>query len=470
MSGAAAAQEAMEEAPFGLEFGPSVLEAPEYHWTSFLGSLVKYRDDDGRPLGEGTAPRKYWQGVPMEMKTCPYSGSRHKHPLPMNVSALRQVTQHWRAVAGGMIHLRDEYVKHRGAGRAREPLSLTDVWKVSRLGLMVPAYLLRRANNPVADGRIPAMTAVIYKIMLGLNRVADAQTLMAFAAGFYDDLPPMDPATISAFTETNELFIGRHSVCAGPPAMAEETFRIVLHGQSTGEYDTAPMARLLEPGALEYFNLLMAMDLEKYDFGLRSTIQSHDLARRLAELPQDDEATRALSEAARAFDARTAETSSLARELAAADAESRPRVVAGLRRFRDELEEERVSLCGRGLAPLYATTDARRTPAPEQVTALEGFLGAFRPPSPGTRVFAEVLAEYLALERSAMAVFEGVQHRLDEALGHPPVPLRLGNGDVLKIFGPKLRDFAAELLGLDIQNSAHETLLRKDGHELHLRA
>ena len=73
----------LDDNPYGINFGPPVLEAPELLWQSFLGALVSYRDDEGRPFGEGTAPRRYWEQVPMEMRTCPYAGTRHHHPLPM---------------------------------------------------------------------------------------------------------------------------------------------------------------------------------------------------------------------------------------------------------------------------------------------------------------------------------------------------------------------------------------------------
>ncbi|TKC98590.1 hypothetical protein [Polyangium fumosum] len=457
----------LDEAPFGLEYGPAVREAPEYFWTSYLGTLVRYRDDEARPLGEGTAPRRYLEGVPMEMRTCPYAGSRNRHPLPMNVSALRQVTQHWSEVAGGMALLRELYVKHRERGRAEAPLSLTDVWKVSRLGLMLPAYLLRRAHHPLADGEIPAMAAVIYKIMLGLNRVADNQALMAFAAGVYDSVSPLDPATLFAFSEGNDLFIGRHSVCAGTPAMVEETFRIILYGHCTSDYDTALMARLLEPGALEYFNLLMAMDIHKYDFGLRSTLQSYDLAR-LVDAPgwQD---MGALAQAAIDFDQRTMQTSSLAREVAYAGSQARQRVLEGLRQFRDELEEERLSMGAEGFAWAYARAESLAVPPPGHAEALVAFLGRFRQDSPTLRAFADALADYFALERASLWLFETMQHRIDLALGHTPTPLQLVGVDVPKIFGPKLRDLAAELFGLQIEVTSQETLLRKDGHELSLR-
>ena len=62
---------------------------------SSFQNIIRFRDTDGRPLGEGKLPVDAIVDVPMERRTCAYADSRCGHAQPMNVSALQQVRQHW---------------------------------------------------------------------------------------------------------------------------------------------------------------------------------------------------------------------------------------------------------------------------------------------------------------------------------------------------------------------------------------
>jgi hypothetical protein len=454
-------QDVGDDQSYGIEFGPGVLDAPEYYWLSFLGCLVKYRDDEGRPLGEGTAPAKYLRGVPMEMKTCPYSGTRYHHPLPMNVSALRQVSAHWPSVLGGMAVLSERYARYLDRPRAQP--SRTDLWKLTRLGLMLPAYLLRRARRPLRGGQIPAAVAVIYKIMLGLNRIADVQTLLGFASGLYDQLPPWTPEHIAQFTERNDLFIGRHSVCAGTPQMAEDTFRVMLGGSVPHSAEPALMEELLDEEAVPYFNVLMEFEVEKYLFGIRSTFLLHDLYRGVQAAPPNP--TLSL-DCVEGWIAESNAVSTLAGEIATADEDARARVIAGLERLRAELRTERAKIGIAGPAEPPALGDAARSSI-----ALERSVAFLRRVLPATAIpfpLIEILLAYAYLERTALARFECFQERIDVLLGHDARPFRLQSADVRPAFGPKLPDFAAALIGIRFENVQRRLVLHADGAELEL--
>jgi hypothetical protein len=52
-------------------------------------------DEDGRPIAEHRAAAALQSRVPMDLKICPYAGSRFKHERPMNTSALNQMLKHW---------------------------------------------------------------------------------------------------------------------------------------------------------------------------------------------------------------------------------------------------------------------------------------------------------------------------------------------------------------------------------------
>ena len=51
-----------------------------------------HRDVEGRPIREGRTPPEFLRPSDIEFKQCPYTGSRHLHANPMNVSALRQMS------------------------------------------------------------------------------------------------------------------------------------------------------------------------------------------------------------------------------------------------------------------------------------------------------------------------------------------------------------------------------------------
>lgn len=440
-------------------FGPKAHEAPEFYWASLMGALLPYKDDEGRPLGEEMAPSHVQAGVPMEMRECPYAGSRRKHAHPMNVSSLRQFNQHWPAVVGGLAVLRNAYLKQ--AQRPLDgPITMVDLWKFSRLGVALSAYLLRRGQLPLQDGHLPAVTAILYRMLLGINRVAHLQVLIIISAGLYDQMEALDPAVLYEFTDANELFIGMNSVCAGPRGLIEDSFRVLISGQLPPQADPGPVSALVSRPFLEYGNLLMGLDAQKCLFGVRATSLAHELSRQLSQPRAGEPGSGELAAALEAYQRRTEEqVSSLAREVAAAEQEVRERTVRDLERFRAELDQEQHAISGQGLGAQTRELEALTFPedTPARVMAL---LEKARPAGPALRPFAEALTEYLRLERANLAIFERLQGRIEHALGRDGATLQLGNTDVMKAFGPKLRDFASEFFRLDIQSGAQRTVLR----------
>lgn len=446
-------------------FGPGAHEAPEFYWASLMGALLPYKDDEGRPLGEEMAPSRAQTGVPMEMRECPYSGSRRKHAHPMNVSSLRQFNQHWPAVVGGLAVLRNEYL--RQVKRPLEgPFTMVDLWKISRLGIALCAYLLRRADAPLQDGQLPAVTAILYRMLLGINRVAHLQVLIIISAGLYEQMEALDPAVLYEFTDANDLFIGMNSVCAGPRGLIEDSFRVLISGQPPAAADTGPVQALTSPAFLEYGNLLMGLDAQKYIFGVRATSLIHELSRRLSQPRESQSAPGELAVALEAFQRRTEDqVSSLAREVAAADEEVRERTVRDLERFRAELDQEQHALSGEGLGPEIRRLE-RRELSSDVIPQVMSLLESARPVGPVLRPFTEALVEYLRLERANLAIFEQLQARIHRSLGRADEPLRLGPPDVLRAFGPKLRDFAVEFFDVEIQSHADRTVLRRGADTL----
>jgi hypothetical protein len=195
-----------------------------------LGEWVKrtgrMRDDEGRPLGESKAPPGQLHGVPLELRICPYAGSRLNHDRPMNVSALKQMLAHWEEVRGGIALLRSLYCAEAG----RERLRLIDVWRLAGLTGSVADFAFLRAWDPVGDGELPAAVAVLYKAPLGVTLTT--QAMWADGAARFDALAEAD--ALYEYADRSGHFIGPQQVCAGPVALIREVLHLLVHGGGQG--------------------------------------------------------------------------------------------------------------------------------------------------------------------------------------------------------------------------------------------
>jgi hypothetical protein len=102
-------------------------------------------DEEGRPLREGVADATL------------------RETASMDASALRLLTEHWDEIIAGLRSLRALYRPPAGGVR------YVDLWRRGQLGAGLPAFLLYKRIDPVANGRLPAYVAAIFKIVVGLN-------------------------------------------------------------------------------------------------------------------------------------------------------------------------------------------------------------------------------------------------------------------------------------------------------------
>ncbi len=185
-----------------------------------------FRDQDGRPLGEGKLSPERVADIPMRRGTCPYPGSRQRHAHPMNLSALAQIRAHWDDCRGLLAWLRALYL----AATGRTRVTVSDLWRIARIGQSLPAWLVLRRRDPVADGALPPAIAVLYKVVIGINALAQSFHLKAVLGdGFDADAPAARDALIEHL-ETHGLLIGPREVCAGPQAMIAEALDLLIAG------------------------------------------------------------------------------------------------------------------------------------------------------------------------------------------------------------------------------------------------
>jgi hypothetical protein len=157
-------------------------------------------DEEGRPLHERRAPSVAKTGVPMELQSCPYHDERRG--LPMNVSALEQLTRYFPAAAASVAAFRGM------TGKIERP------WEGMLLALLdllsSPTLQLLQARDP--NRRVSGLAAGGYKLAAGyfdaLRRILDLDAREkkhpATAAGFLD------------FVREHRLLIGPSEACAGP--------------------------------------------------------------------------------------------------------------------------------------------------------------------------------------------------------------------------------------------------------------
>ena len=73
-------------------------------------------DADGRQVGEANVyPPRLRLDRETEWRVCPYSGSRYRDDLPMNVTGLKAMTKHWKPIMATILEVRAEL---RAAARA----------------------------------------------------------------------------------------------------------------------------------------------------------------------------------------------------------------------------------------------------------------------------------------------------------------------------------------------------------------
>jgi hypothetical protein len=235
------------------------------------------RDDEGRPLGESKAPEQI-RGVELELRTCPYAGSRQHHARPMNVSAFKQMLAHWDHILGGLALLRSLYREQA----KQEQMRLIDVWRIGLLTTSLANFAFQRAWAPFGDGDLPAQVAVLYKAALGIALTTSSMWVDGVAR--FDAL--VDAEALYDYADQSGHFIGAEQVCAGPEALVKEVLRQVVDGGG-GQGDSAAAAAVVGNSQrfLRYAHAaaglsLLRMALDRLDAGM-----GLDLAQALAADP-----------------------------------------------------------------------------------------------------------------------------------------------------------------------------------------
>jgi len=184
--------------------------------SAIIADLNDMLDDEGRPISERRANARTRVGVEMEMRQCPFGGTRHDKW--MNVSALAQVTRYYNAVLAEMAAFR----RQAEGGNATWDDILAGVVDL----LAGPAIYLLQQRNP--QGPVPAQVAVGHKLAAGFFGVLRGlHERLALGANI--------PVTVDSFLNlVDEMgaLVGASEVCAGSPQMIHKASTALLEGSS----------------------------------------------------------------------------------------------------------------------------------------------------------------------------------------------------------------------------------------------
>lgn len=194
-------------------------------------------DEEGRQLGENNVtPRVLFLDRPTERRVCKYSGSRYLSDLPMNITALRQMTKRWPELLSLTEQFRTAFLARlpdRGAVLCAGDAHLLTVGILASVG-----YVMVRGVDPIENGKLDAGLAGMFRLSDGVRLVTTEVTRATAGQHACDE--PLDAQSVAAYAERNSSYGGVYGVCAGPPALIDEYLSVLLDGAS------APIR--IEPG------------------------------------------------------------------------------------------------------------------------------------------------------------------------------------------------------------------------------
>lgn len=194
-------------------------------------------DVDGRQIGENNvSPRALFLDLPTQRKLCNYPGSRYQHDLPMNVTAMKQMSRRWPELLSLTEQFRAAVVLRMPprdpAARSAGELHFIAVCTLASVG-----YVMVRAVDPVPNGQLDGGLAAMFRLIDGVRLVTnDLVRALPDAQGCETKVTAHE---IAAYAERHDAFRGDHGVCAGPPALIDEYLR-VLFGEEAAPIQVEP--------------------------------------------------------------------------------------------------------------------------------------------------------------------------------------------------------------------------------------
>lgn len=171
-------------------------------------------DGDGRQVGEANVfPPALRLDRDTEWRTCQYSGSRYRDDRPMNVTALKAMIKHWKAMMAVILEIRAE-VRSRLAS-ARERWTVGDLHMFAGVALSVPAYQLMKGGGASPLPPLHPILSSMFRITDGI-RMTTHEMLFLSEERTRDPGEPVTAGDLYGWAERNGTFLASAGVCAGP--------------------------------------------------------------------------------------------------------------------------------------------------------------------------------------------------------------------------------------------------------------
>ena len=188
-------------------------------------------DADGRQVGEANVfPPALRLDIPTRWRSCIYDGTRHQVDRPMNVTALKGMRTHWGQMMAAVLTIREAYLKRFPA--ARQGWTVGHLERLSVTVLALPTYLLMRRDNRIENGDLHPALSSLFRVTDGVRMTMHQMLFVPIGEPALAPDTPMTSAEIYAYAERNYSFHSEHGVCAGPRAMIEEFFSVLVEGMT----------------------------------------------------------------------------------------------------------------------------------------------------------------------------------------------------------------------------------------------
>jgi hypothetical protein len=194
-------------------------------------------DADGRQVGENNvSPRTLFLDLPTQRKLCGYPGSRYQHELPMNQTAMKQMSKRWPELLSLTEQFRAALVERMPP---RNPTTRTagEVHFITVCTLASVGYVMVRGVDPVPNGQLDGGLAAMFRLIDGVRLVTN--DLVRALPDSQGCETPITAHEISAYADRHDAYRGQYGVCAGPPALIDEYLR-VLFGEEAAPIQVEP--------------------------------------------------------------------------------------------------------------------------------------------------------------------------------------------------------------------------------------
>lgn len=422
-------------------------------------------DTDGRQVGENNVmPRTLFLDLPTQRKVCGFAGSRYQDELPMNVTAMKHMAKRWPELLSLSEQFREALFARMPP---RDPSSLRagEVHFLAVCQLASVAYVMVRGVDPVPNGQLDGGLAAMFRLIDGVRLVTN--DVLRATAGKHGCETRLNAFGINEWAENHLIYRGTWGVCAGPPGLIDEYFRVTL-GETPAPIQVEPSvaARLGDvEAAIDYGLLGQRVECVVRYLGasqgllherLRLAFEGHTPRTALqdrVESPIDEQRFPLLRRDHSLVDTFQLEIE-LSRWMFDRAGEALPGKVDGA--SLDELvalDPAAQAASQRRLAEFFA----HALPADKAVS------------EPICSELAAVAADAFALERRCLRIIGREQGKLNERLQRPP-GRALTSVDLATYNrprnGPPLFETLAEALGVSVTSDAASTVVRHEDRSL----